>query len=217
MKGLLIKDFKLIKNQKNSLLIVAAVAAVMTAYMENSSFLITYLAFVGSQFARNTISYDDFDNGNAFLFSLPVTREGYAAEKYIFGLMIGGGGWLFGTAAALIAGAVKNTGSPTDTFITALILFPILLVFVSISIPFHLKYGAEKGSIVMVVTGGILAAAFVLAAKLTEAANINLSALADKLPAIGMKAAILAAFLTGAVILLISLRISISIMKKKEF
>ena len=33
----------------------------------------------------SSISYDEFDNGNAFLFSLPITRKDYVLEKYIFG------------------------------------------------------------------------------------------------------------------------------------
>lgn len=42
-----------------------------------------------SMFSLSTISYDEFDNGNAFLFSLPITRKGYVIEKYIFGIMLG--------------------------------------------------------------------------------------------------------------------------------
>lgn len=217
MKGLLIKDFMLLKNQKSSLLIVAVIAVAMTAYLENTSFLIAYLAFIGSQFARNTISYDDFDNGNAFLFSLPVTRKSYAAEKYAFGLLVGVGGWLFGSGAAIIAGMVKGTVSPVDTLMIALLTFPMLLVFIAISVPFHLKFGAEKSSIAMIVIGFLLAAVFMLAARLTKAANHDLTALTDMLPAMNTTSAVLAGFIAGTVILLISLWVSIGIMQKKEF
>ena len=203
MKGLLIKDFMLLKNQKSSLLIVAVIAVAMTAYLENTSFLIAYLAFIGSQFARNTISYDDFDNGNAFLFSLPVTRKSYAAEKYAFGLLVGGGGWLFGSGAAIIAGMVKGTVSPVDTLMIALLTFPMLLVLIAISVPFHLKFGAEKSGIAMIVIG------FLLYGRTT--------ALTDMLPAMNTTSAVLAGFIAGTVILLISLWVSIGIMQKKEF
>ena len=36
-------------------------------------------------FAITTISYDEFDNGLAFLMTLPVTRKQYVAEKYLLG------------------------------------------------------------------------------------------------------------------------------------
>ena len=89
MKGLLIKDFKLMMMQKNFFLSIIAIAVVLTVFVKNPSFIIGYLTFIGSVFTLSTISYDEFDNGNAFLFSLPITRKLYALEKYVFGFLTG--------------------------------------------------------------------------------------------------------------------------------
>ena len=46
-----------------------------------TSFPIGFLGFVGALFSLSSISYDEFDNGNAFLFSLPITRKDYVLDK----------------------------------------------------------------------------------------------------------------------------------------
>ena len=82
MKGLLVKDFKLMKGQKNFFLIIAAIAASTAFFSDDTSFFMGFLPFILSMFALSTISYDEFDNGNAFLFTLPISRTGYTIEKY---------------------------------------------------------------------------------------------------------------------------------------
>ena len=91
MKGLLIKDIRLMKNMRNSIIMILLIAVSMGAYMKDVSFIITYLALIGASFTTSTMSYDEFDNGYTFLLSLPVTRKGYVLEKYAFGLLLGGG------------------------------------------------------------------------------------------------------------------------------
>ncbi|MCI9221078.1 MAG: ABC-2 transporter permease, partial [Lachnospiraceae bacterium] len=71
MRGLLIKDLKLMRNMGNSLIIILLVAVGMSFYNSDMSFIVVYMAVIGTTFTSSTISYDEFDNGNAFLFSLP--------------------------------------------------------------------------------------------------------------------------------------------------
>lgn len=87
MKGLLVKDFKILKLQKNTLFLFLFIAIWLTAFSDNASFIIGYFTFVFSLFSLSSISYDEFDNGNAFLFSLPITRIDYVIEKYYFALI----------------------------------------------------------------------------------------------------------------------------------
>ena len=89
MTGLLIKDLKLMMMQRNALLMVGVIAVMVVMGGTDPSFVITYLTFIGVMYTMNTLSYDGADNGNAFLFSLPITRKGYVVEKYVFGLLGG--------------------------------------------------------------------------------------------------------------------------------
>ena len=81
MKGLLIKDFRLMKVQKSFFLLIAVIGVWGTLLSENVTSAIGFLTFVMSLFSVSSISYDEFDNGNAFLFSLPITRTTYVVEK----------------------------------------------------------------------------------------------------------------------------------------
>ena len=94
MKGLLIKDFKLMKNQKNFFFIMIFIAAAMLFAEFESTFVVSYFTMIASMFVLSTISYDEYDNGYAFLFSMPFSRTSYVKEKYIFSILMGGGAWL---------------------------------------------------------------------------------------------------------------------------
>ena len=217
MKGLLIKDIRLMKNMRNSIIMILLIAVSMGAYMKDVSFIITYLALIGASFTTSTMSYDEFDNGYTFLLSLPVTRKGYVLEKYAFGLLLGGGGWLLGSVIVTVAGAVRNTSTVTDSLMMSLVMLPVALLLLSVLIPFHMKFGGEKGRIVMIITIGLIFAATVLGVKLAEAMNIDLDAALETLPVMGTGAVAVGAVVISVVILLLSCRISIGIMNKKEF
>lgn len=217
MKGLLIKDIRLMKNMRNSILMIIVIAMGMGAYIKDASFIITYLALIGATFTTSTMSYDEFDNGYAFLFSLPVSRKGYVLEKYAFGLLLNGGGWLLGSVIATVAGAVRNTAPVTDSLVMSLALLPLALLLLSVLLPFHMKFGGEKGRIVMIIAMGLFFAVVVLGVKLAESMHIDLDAALEKLPVTGTGTITLGCIVIGVVILLLSCRISIGIMEKKEF
>ena len=98
---------------------IVAISLIMIITSPGTSFPIGFLGFVGSLFSLSSISYDEFDNGNAFLFSLPITRKDYVLEKYIFGLISGITSLLLGTVISLIAIGIAKTGSFNEIFITA--------------------------------------------------------------------------------------------------
>ena len=101
MKGLLIKDLRLMAAQKKFFLSLVLVTVLLVIMAQDTSFIICYMSFIGAQFSLSTISYDEFDNGNAFLFSLPITRKGYVVvwlwASYGRGVLavfyVGGDGW----------------------------------------------------------------------------------------------------------------------------
>lgn len=217
MKGLLIKDFKLMKNTKNSIVIILLVALAMSFYIRDLSFLVIYMAIIGNTFTSSTISYDEFDKGNAFLFSLPVSRRDYVMEKYLLSLLLGGGGWLLGTVFTICSGAIRNELNLRESVLIALILLPIALGINALMLPLRLKYEGEKSRIsLMIVMGGFLLVV-VAGAKVIDMLGIDLEALGKRLPAVSEGIVIAAAMVILAALLLLSCRISIRIMERKEF
>ena len=81
MRGLICKDLRLMMVQKNFLIMLAAVALVSLAAMDDPMFVIMYMTLIFTSFILSTMSYDEFDNGFPFLFTLPITRKLYVREK----------------------------------------------------------------------------------------------------------------------------------------
>ena len=217
MKGLLIKDFRLFKGQKTFFAVLIAVAAGMALFTEETMFPIGFLSLVSSMFSLSSISYDELDNGNAFLFSLPISRAGYTAEKYCFGLLMGGGAWAAATLFVLGVNVYKQAAQPMELLLSSLMFLPLVLLLPALVLPFDLKFGSERGRIAVLGALGLLVLIGVLAVKGAKAAGIDLAAVLDSLPPLHMGFLIAAALAVSLVLWLLSLRISISIVKKKEF
>lgn len=217
MKGLLIKDFKLLKVQKNFFLSIIAVSIGMVIFSNDVTFVIGFLTFVVSLFTLSTISYDEFDNGNVFLFTLPITRVGYVVEKYVLGIFIGLSSLFLSTSIAMVANIFKQITSSSEIMITAFSLLPIMLLIQALMIPFHLKYGGEKGRIALIGAFGIVFIIGIILVKLLEKLGINVYVIISNLPTMGTGGLILVLLLIASILLLISLKISTVIMKKKEF
>lgn len=217
MKGLLVKDFRLLKVQKNFFLLIIAVAIGMALFTNDVAPMLGFLAFVLSIFTLSTISYDEFDNGNAFLFSLPVSRKDYAIEKYCLGLILEGGALVLATLLSLIFSKIWDTTSGAEIGMWALILVPLLFVLQGIMIPFQLKFGGEKGRIALLITLGLLALAGIGVEKLARMVGIDVWAILDSLSMMSLGMMVGIATVIAAIFLGVSLKISISIMDKKEF
>ena len=83
MFGLIEKDLRLTLVRKQTLFIFLAMALIMGQSMEGE-FLVGYLTMFAVLVAIGTTSYDEFDNGFAFLMTLPFDRKTYVREKYLF-------------------------------------------------------------------------------------------------------------------------------------
>lgn len=217
MKGLLIKDFRLMKGQKNFFFVIVVISVGMAAFSEDLSFMMSFLPFVLSLFTLSTISYDEFDNGNAFLFTLPVSRAGYTIEKYCLALLLGGGAWVLSVLLAMGVVILRETASLSETVMMAVMMLPPLIVIQAVMIPFQLKFGGEKGRIALIGVFGLLSVIGIAAVKAARMFGIDIEDMLGILPAASMGTIVAALMVIAVILLLISVKISISIMKNKEF
>ena len=218
MKGLLVKDFKLMMLQKNFLLLILAIVIGMMILSDDMVFPIGFLSFIASLFTVSTISYDDFDNGNAFLFTLPITRNNYVIEKYFLGLLFGCIAWILATVLGIIVTVLKDILPVTDLVQSSLIILPMMIVVQAIMLPFQLKFGGDKGRIAMIGAFGALAVISIVIVKGAEAIfKVDLISLLDNLPTVSMGVFLAITIIIALLMLLISTKISLSIMNKKEF
>lgn len=223
MKGLLIKDFALLKNQKKTFLMIVLMFALFVLLGAlNISFIMGYLPFVFCIYVMSSISYDEFDNGLPFLMVLPTTRKQYTAEKYVFGFCMGSFGLLL---AAILASVVKIKESglaDISAWISEVpliigVIFLAVCMFLSIMIPIQLKFGSEKGRLVLfglfmtIVGGGYLLSKYV------KSLPADLEQLRKSLVNVEAWMLFLLIFAVTTVLLLASYVISVRIMEKKEF
>ena len=96
-------------------------------------------------FAITTISYDEFDNGLAFLMTLPVTRKQYVAEKYLLGAGLTAVAWGIATITGVICkGVAELQGCLSETIIGSLIYIPLALLMLAVSLPLVIHFGDGK-------------------------------------------------------------------------
>ncbi|MGN0318065.1 MAG: ABC-2 transporter permease [Lachnospira sp.] len=217
MKGLLIKDFKLLKMQRNFFLLILFISIGMVAYMENITFVFGYLMFIMSMFSLSTISYDEFDNGNSFLFTLPVSRRGYVVEKYIFSILLALGSWILSILISVISNSIRGTGDMSNVFIASQLILAVVFIFQALMIPLQIKFGSEKSRIAIIAVAGIVCIIGFCIMKAIEFLGIDVISFVNKLSSIGIEAIVLAAVTVAVFALIISIKISTFILNKKEF
>lgn len=218
MKGLFIKDLKLLKNQKSFILIFAAVIVIYLFTDITAMAAIGYATFVGTMFVMSTISYDEYDNGNAFLFTLPFSRKSYVREKYLFALVTGGVSWLVSTIVSVICDSVRDdTMIISDYISSSLFIAAVFFIIISIILPVQLKFGGNRGTIAMFLSVCIASLIIYIAAQGLNFFDIDILAMFDALQSVSLLAFSLISLAIAAVCFMISMRISIKIIEKKEF
>lgn len=217
MKGLLIKDFKLMKIQR-TFFIAMPIIGIATAFsMNDVSFMIVYMSIVMPMFVINTIGYDELDNGNAFLFTLPISRKGYVWEKYLFGILLGTGALVLSLLLAFCISFIQGFTGLSDILTYSPFIFSGMLLILSVFIPVQLKFGSEKSRIVIIIIGGGAAVLGFGAAKISEWLKIDTAALTEKISSLNKGALIAGIMALILCLLLLSIKISFTIIRKKEF
>ena len=152
MRGLLLMDFKFLKRQTKFLVIVGLLVFVFLFNKDMSSFGVAYATMLFGIFAVNSIYYDEANNGNAFLFTLPFSRKEYVFSKYLFGMIIGGGAWLLSSLIGMGYLCMANTGIDITEWLAINVVYLILLlVMFSFMFPIQFKFGMEKSRLVMLI------------------------------------------------------------------
>lgn len=217
MKGLLIKDFKLMLMQKNFFIIIIVVACLISISSQDPTFMIGFITLILSLFTVSTISYDEFDNGYPFLLTLPFSRKTYVLEKYVYGLILGTGAWIVSVMICSLMLIVQGKPVTSDMLIGAFVILPMFLVIESLMIPVNLRFGGEKGRYALIACVGVLVVIGFVVMKIVEIFHIDVLPLILAIDALGPVMFMVILLMIGFLIMLVSLKVSLSIMNKKEF
>lgn len=214
MKGLFIKDLRLLKNQRNFLVTIVLMFLILVITGVDASFFMGYVPFLLLIVSMTTITYDELENGLAFLMVLPVSRKEYVLEKYLLGGLFGIGRLAVTVVIFIITEENAKTSMTWESYLliaTGFLAFVIL--FLSLMIPIQLKFGSEKGRLVLF---AIFFGIVYVADKVIKV-NVTATALYQNLLQLPLEILLTATFVLFAVFVLISIKISLGIMKKKEW
>lgn len=216
MRGLLVKDFKLFSEQKQFFALILFIAAALVVTGQNPHFIISYCTLICTFFTISTIGYDEFGNGYAFLFTLPVSRKGYAIEKYLFGTLMGGGTWLAATVVCAAYTWMKEPNiNKTEWFLTAFCILLCVEIMISLMVPIQLKFGSEKSRIATFVITILFFVMLEVLKQIQKLLGIQWNV--GMLQGLGMIGGIILGMVCIIAVIAASVIISIRIVEKKQF
>ncbi len=218
MKGMLIKDFMLLKNQKQFFVTILVFAFLFFGMYDDTTFAFTYIVVLCTLFTISTISYDEYDNGMSYLFTLPISRKGYVKEKYVFGIISICIALIASTVLYFVFRMAKNQDYGVQELLIQLFTSLMVAMFMlAFSLPIQLKFGAEKSRIALLAVFGCIVAMGIIVVKLGESMNLDMGSYLAKVNGMRPQMLIAAGILIGIFAIFISCLISLRIIKKKEF
>ena len=146
MKALIYKDLVTLK--KNLILLAVFSVAIALYGIYSKVFLITPMLFVMLPLILNTsaFSYDAAAKFENLAFSMPINRRDYILSKLFFPVVFGVIGGLFACIMLVIQSDLK----PLSIALISLATMSAAVLISAIQLPFLIKFGAEKGRIIMV-------------------------------------------------------------------
>lgn len=214
MKGMLIKDFSLLKGQKQFFMIAIMFAFIFLFLTDMAGFGVSYLMVMFIIFTLSTIAYDEYDNGNAFLFTLPISRKRYVQEKYVFCLVISAVVCLVDIALILVMNYVKDGTDVEMLLVTLAAACAVGIVMMAVMIPLQLKFGSEKRQMAMIAGFVIFFFLLYVGKKLVD--RFGIPSFINKIGSLSMGCVVGMITVLVIVMTLISYWISVRIMEKKE-
>lgn len=160
-KGLLLKDWGLLKSQgKGIIYVMIGGAALMVGALNNSvidreesaACFGIYITVTMAIYVANMLAYDEMDHGFQYLFSLPVTKKDYVREKYIFSISLDAAVWLLGLTITTVVSMIGNYGTDLKKLVMIMSWGMMAgVVLIALNIPVRLKFDGEKGRLIIAV------------------------------------------------------------------
>lgn len=212
MKGLLTKDIALFLQRKKAFIFLAIWAVVMCITMDDGSFMVGWLTVITAFFSVSSYTYDEYDNCYPFLMTLPVDGKTYVYEKYLFGFLCGFSSWLFAVAVYFISVIAKGSDTGLASELVQLAIFiPVFMLLIDFSLPINIKFGSERGRMVILIIFAVVFLGIFAADKL-----LKIDFTINDAETFGLWL-VPAAFAVCAVLTAVSIEISVRIMNSKEY
>jgi len=209
VKGLIIKDFLLLKKTGRIYLLMMVLYLVMTVFMDTD--LGPLMVFLCGMLSISTFAYDEQAKWDAYALTMPISKRDLVRAKYIMAIIL----CLIGAVAGSILSIAGNLDTPIIDWKGILAASGIALcasyIFNSLALPLLYKFGAEKSRVILLACYAVpLIGASLLMNELEKSPATLL-----RIQSVLNLSAILLPFVTAA-ILLASYLISLRVFNKKD-
>ena len=218
MKGLLIKDYKLMLGQKSFLGMAALMAVLYLIIYKDPIVAVVFITVMCTMFTVSTLSYDEYENGMAYLFTLPISRNTYVLEKYAFALVncIVTGVIMY----AMACGSIKIRGlaiSQSDMYSGLAGACFVSIIMISYMIPLYIKLRIENRIIFSVMGMAAIFLILYLGIKISKERNGSILKIVSRAEKLSDGIVILLIFAVSVILICISVVCAMKAMKKREF
>lgn len=217
MKGLIVKDMALVWMQKRFLIVIALVVLLQIFSGSDVLFSMGFMTFIGLLLGLSTISYDEFENGSEFLFTLPIARKEYVQEKYLFSALMSLLFLLISILSVQVLYSLQGRSLSSNVYEMGVAIYVGALVMMVILLPFRLKFEGDTSRVAMIIGVGLLLLGFWGVEKLFTLWRIDVSSWVSFLSELNRWMSLLLLLVCIGVIVWISIKISTRIMEHKEF
>ncbi|MBD5452064.1 MAG: ABC-2 transporter permease [Lachnospiraceae bacterium] len=158
MKGLLVKDFNLLKSRGIFFLVFIVGYTIFQIGTFDGAWAVGFATLMIGVFSLTTITYDEYENGMPFLFTLPIRRIDYVREKYVFGFLVTTVTWVIVGAACFLFDTLiwpNESGNFLDKLSFYVAYLIGIYFIISLQIALHLKF-VERSSVVMMALAGCI-------------------------------------------------------------
>ncbi|MDD3192615.1 MAG: ABC-2 transporter permease [Oscillospiraceae bacterium] len=211
MRGLLLKDFCVLRKQMKLVAIFVVFYAVWSIAAKTPSMMGTMVILLSIMMPITSMSYDESGQWYRYAFSLPVSRRTLVLSKYVLGFLMALGGLVVSAVGNLAILALTGWENTLESWIAIAAFVEIGVIFLSVIIPLMFKFGVEKGRIVIIIIAVIPSLLVVLLSNLLPSSGIPLPS--EEF----IRAALFSSPLFVLAVFLISFRISVGICRKKEY
>lgn len=216
MRGLLEKDFRLLKGQKNFFLLILVITVLLSLNSEDN-FAVTYLTFIAGFLTISSFGYDDNGNCMPFLMTLPVSRKLYVKSKYVLGFLLTFIGWMAGMVISTVTAFLHKAPPTTEAVLFQLAWVFLWMILLSFVLPMLFRFGAEKGRMATLAMMLVFMAIVFAFTKLADTLGMDVDACLDALASQQIVVLVAGMAVVALVMVLISYLISAKIVQNKEY
>lgn len=157
MKGLLIKDLAFWYQQRKFLVMMVFLAVVLSIVTGSATFAVNYCMIIGLILSMSIFTTDELENGYVFIFSLPITRQMYVKARYMYAICLIILSWFIGSVLSSAINFFIVKENIWTLLGEGLALVPAYLICLAIMLPIIVRYGSQKGRLLLFIVLGFIA------------------------------------------------------------